>query len=243
MMGVFSGIEMAVWDLVGKAHGSRCTTCWAVRSIRSCAPTPISIADGRVTITTPTNGQNSATTPDDPTIDAGFVPPVPDEDPPPTTTPPATTPPATTPPTTTPAVDPTAELPATGSSSVTMLAGGAALRAWRRVCGPCVTTSPSPAVARTLTQRSDFREVATSWQYSTPERKSPGAVNVGSRTAARAARRRNGTGTSAPRSRCNDQANAGSSSENVIQDHPAVIEVAVIAAPHERWASHCSSRP
>ena len=47
LMGVLSGIEMALWDIVGKAVGKPSTRCSAARFTSGCALTPISIRTSR----------------------------------------------------------------------------------------------------------------------------------------------------------------------------------------------------
>ena len=44
LQGVLSGLEIALWDIIGKAiEQARSTNCSAARCMRSCAPTPTSI--------------------------------------------------------------------------------------------------------------------------------------------------------------------------------------------------------
>lgn len=95
------------------------------------------VVTGRVEITTPATGNNSATAPDDPTFDAGFVrnevTPTPTETPTPTVTPtPTETPTPTVTPTPTASSPPTSPPPTTGPTST-------------------ATVTPSPSSTSTLT--------------------------------------------------------------------------------------------
>src|SRR5262245_5469320 len=58
LMGVLSGLEIALWDIVGRAQASRSTSCSAARCMSVCAATPTSTRRAtrpRPSITTPSS--------------------------------------------------------------------------------------------------------------------------------------------------------------------------------------------